>query len=66
MAYIEKGWNEAEGKSIRYRALEAARRELSSMKSELHCYGECFSGPQLVAMRDVMRKLQTYIKALED
>ena len=51
--------------SIRHRALESARREFSEMKSELENYGECFSGPQLLAMRKAMRGLRDFIKSLE-
>lgn len=50
---------------IRIRALDAARRELHIMTSELRAYGECFTPAQLLAMRKVMRALQAYIKTFE-
>ncbi len=47
------------------RAADAARRELRTMTSELDAYGDQFTGPQLVAMRRVMRAMRDLIKALE-
>lgn len=51
--------------SITQRQLDASRRELYSMTSEIENYGEMFSGPQLTAMRDAMRALRKLIAALE-
>lgn len=56
---------EARQPSIVHRQLDASRRELHSMTSEIEHYGEEFSGPQLLAMRDTMRALKKLIEALE-
>ena len=50
---------------IRRRQLDASRRELHSMTDEINVYGESFTGPQLVAMRNTMRALKALISALE-
>lgn len=55
-----------ESNSITQRQLDASRRELYSMTSEIDHYGDQFSGPQLLAMRDVMRALRNLIATLED
>lgn len=47
------------------RAADAARRELHTMTNEMDVYGEYFTGPQLVAMRRVMRAMKDLIKDLE-
>lgn len=52
-------------KHIQQRQLDASRRELHSMTSEIEHYGESFTGPQLIAMRKVMRALKELIKSLE-
>ena len=54
-----------ENKRIQQRQLDASRRELHSMTSEIETYGECFTGPQLLAMRKTMRALKELIAALE-
>jgi len=50
---------------IQQRQLDASRRELHSMISEIEHYGEEFTGPQLLAMRETMRALKKLINALE-
>lgn len=50
---------------IRRRALDAAKRELNAMTSELLHYKDEFSVPQLRAMQRVMRSLRAFIKTLE-
>lgn len=50
---------------IQRRQLEASKRELYSMVSEIEHYGHLFTGPQLVAMRTVMRGLRVLIRKLE-
>lgn len=44
--------------SIRQRQLDASRRELFSMVSEIEHYGHEFTGPQLLAMRRLIRLLE--------
>lgn len=51
--------------TIQQRQLDASRRELFSMVSEIEHYGTKFTGPQIVAARNVMRALQKLIRALE-
>lgn len=50
---------------IQQRQLDASRRELHSMTSEIKHYGEEFTGPQLLAMRATMRALKKLIRSLE-
>jgi hypothetical protein len=51
--------------AIQLRQLDASRRELHSMVSEIEHYGDSFTGPQLLAMRETMRALKKLIAALE-
>lgn len=50
---------------IQQRQLDASRRELHSMISEVEHYGAEFTGPQLLAMRQTMRALKKLIATLE-
>lgn len=52
--------------AIQLRQLDASRRELHSMISEIEHYGMNFSRPQLLAMRKTMRALKELIAALEN
>lgn len=52
--------------AIQIRQLDASRRELVSMVSEIEHYGMSFSYKQLLAMRKTMRALKALIAALED
>ena len=56
---------EMENHRIQQRQLDASRREMYSMVSEIEHYGHAFTGPQLNAMRKVMRGLRELIIALE-
>lgn len=51
---------------IQQRQLDASRRELYTMVSEVEHYGAEFTGPQLRAMRRTMRALKALIATLEN
>ena len=57
---------QTEYRRIRQRAQDGARRELSSMVSEMHHYGHIFTAAQTLAMRRVMRGLKRLVKTLEE
>lgn len=59
-ATVHRGTNH-----IRQRQLDASRRELFSMTSEIEHYGSSFTRPQLLAMRKTMRALKELIATLE-
>ena len=54
-----------DSKRIQHRQLEASRRELVSMTSEIEHYGYCFTDDQLTQMHKAKHALQNLIDALE-